>query len=67
MGLIGKTENRIGYQIREPVSIFRENRKPNAKRGKSTNDNEQRNRKTEKPIQKTAKTAKPKILVLTKH
>ena len=32
IGQIGKTENRIGYQIRKPVSIFRENRKPNAKK-----------------------------------
>ena len=34
IGQIGKTENRIGYQIRKPVSIFRENRKPNAKQRK---------------------------------
>ena len=27
----GKTENRIEYQIRKPVNIFRENRKPKAK------------------------------------
>ena len=26
-----KTENRIEFQIRKPVNIFRENRKPNAK------------------------------------
>ena len=26
-----KTENRIEFQIRKPVKIFRENRKPNAK------------------------------------
>ena len=34
IGLIGKTENHIGYQIRKPVCIFRENRKPNAKKRK---------------------------------
>ena len=28
---IGKTENHIGYQIKKPISIFDENRKPNAK------------------------------------
>ena len=31
IGQIGKTENRIGYQIRNPAGIFGENRKPNAK------------------------------------
>ena len=30
-GQTRKTKTRIGYQIRKPVSIFRENRKPNAK------------------------------------
>ena len=45
IGLIGKTENCIGYQSRKPVSIFCENRKPNAK-------------KTENP--QTAMTTKPK-------
>ena len=45
IGLIGKTENCIGYQSRKPVSIFSENRKPNAK-------------KTENP--QTAMTTKPK-------
>ena len=34
VGKIGKTENHIGYQIRKPVSIFRENRKPNGKKRK---------------------------------
>ena len=34
IGLIGKIENHIGYQIRKPVCIFRENRKPNAKKRK---------------------------------
>ena len=34
IGQIGKTKNRIGYQIRKPVSIFRDNRKPNAKKRK---------------------------------
>ena len=28
IGQIGKIENRIGYQIRKPAGIFRENRKP---------------------------------------
>ena len=32
IGQIGKTENRIGYQIRKPISIFRENRKSNAEK-----------------------------------
>ena len=31
---IGTTGNRIGYQIRKPVSVFRENWKPNAKKKK---------------------------------
>ena len=34
IGQIGKTENRIEYQNRKPVGIFRENRKPNAKKRK---------------------------------
>ena len=32
IGQIGKTENRIGYQIRKLISIFRENRKSNAEK-----------------------------------
>ena len=32
IGQIGKTENRIGYQIRKPINIFRENQKPNFKK-----------------------------------
>ena len=47
IGQIGKAKNCIGYQIRKPVSIFRENRKPNAKNGKSANRNEHQNWKTE--------------------
>ena len=35
IGLIGKTVNCIGYQIRKPVSVFYENRKPNAKKPKT--------------------------------
>ena len=69
MGQIGKTENRIEYQIRKPVSIFRENRKPNALIRKIRKPQRPPNRKTEvffgtkteKPIKKIAKTAKPKI------
>ena len=34
IGQIGKAKNCIGYQIRKPVIIFRENRKPNAKKRK---------------------------------
>ena len=34
IGQIGKTENHIGYQIRKPVGIFREKRKPGAIKGK---------------------------------
>ena len=34
IGKIGKTKNCIGYQIRKPVSIFRENRKSNAEKQK---------------------------------
>ena len=34
IGQMGKTENCIWYQIREPVSIFRENRKSNAEKQK---------------------------------
>ena len=47
IGQIGKTENRIGYQIQKPVSTFRENQKPNAKNGKSANRNEHQNREAE--------------------
>ena len=32
IGQIGKIENRIGYQIRKPTGIFRENRKPDAEK-----------------------------------
>ena len=35
IGQIGKTENRIGYQVREPVNIFRENRQPDTKKTKN--------------------------------
>ena len=31
IGQIGKTEDRIEYQIKKPVNIFSENRKPSAK------------------------------------
>ena len=34
IGKIGKTKNCIGYQIRKPVSIFRENLKSNAEKQK---------------------------------
>ena len=34
IGQIGKTENHIGYQIRKPVGIFREKRKPDAEKRK---------------------------------
>ena len=34
IGQMGKTENCIRYQIRKPVSIFRENRKSNAEKQK---------------------------------
>ena len=47
IGQIGKTENRIGYQIRKPVSIFRENRKSHAKKRKSAMRNGLQNEKTE--------------------
>ena len=46
IGQIGKAKNCIGYQIRKPVSIFRENRKPNAKKRK--NPQTAMNTKTEK-------------------
>ena len=32
IGQIRKIENRIGYQIRKPAGIFRENRKPDAEK-----------------------------------
>ena len=32
IGQIGKIGNRIGYQIRKPAGIFRENRKPDAEK-----------------------------------
>ena len=51
IGQIGKAKNCIGYQIRKLSSIFRENRKPNAKK-----------RKIRKPQRKT-KTEKLKFLV----
>ena len=44
---IGKTENHIGYQIRKTACILAENRKPNAKKGKTGNRNRHQNRKTE--------------------
>ena len=59
IGQRGKTENRIGYQIRKPVNIFRENRKPNAKKRKmntKTKETKFFGTKTEKPFQKKAKT-----------
>ena len=59
IGQIGKTENRIGYQIRKPVSIFRENRKPNAKQRKSANRNEHQSRKTDLKISQNRKTENP--------
>ena len=40
IGQRGKTENCIGYQIRKPVNIFRENRKPNAKKRKMNTKNQ---------------------------
>ena len=51
--------NRIGYQIRKPVSIFRENRKPNAKQRKSANRNEHQSRKTDLKISQNRKTENP--------
>ena len=58
MGQIGKTENRIEYQIRKPVNI--------AENPQTAATAKPKNRsffgtKTEKPIKKIAKTAKPKI------
>ena len=69
IGLIGKTENHIGYQIRKPVCIFRENRKPNAKKRKIRKPQwtpKPKNRRflEQKPknrSKKIARTAKPKI------
>ena len=47
---IGKTENHIRYQIQKPISIFYENRKPNAKIRKihKVRWTQALNRKTEK-------------------
>lgn len=50
--LIGKTKNRIAYQIRKPVGVFCEKRKAKSenqmlKNGKFANRNERHNRKTE--------------------
>ena len=53
IGQIGKTENRIGYQIRKPVSISRENRNKMLNNGKSANRNGHQNRKTDLKIAKT--------------
>ena len=63
IGQRGKTENRIGYQNRKPVSIFREKRNQMLKYEKSVNRNEHQNRffgtKTEKTFLKIAKTKNP--------
>ena len=64
MGQIGKTENRIEYQIRKPVSILRENRKPNALIRKIRKPQRPPNRKTEvflaqKPKNRSKKLPKP--------
>ena len=62
---IGTTGNRIGYQIRKPVSVFRENWKPNAKKknGKSANRKDTKTEKSkflnEKPIKKNSQNRKP--------
>ena len=56
IGHIGKIENRIGYQIRKPVTIFRGNRKPYANNRKSANRNEHQNGKTEVFWHKNRKT-----------
>ena len=53
---IGKTENCIEYQIRKPVNIFRENRKPNANIWKIRNPQRTPNRKTEVFWHKNRKT-----------
>ena len=56
IGLIGKTENCIGYQSRKPVSIFCENRKPNAKKRKIRKPQWPPNRKNEVFWHKNRKT-----------
>ena len=59
IGQIGKTENHIGYQIRKPVGIFREKRKPDAENRKTENPQTAMNAKTEKPKFFGTKTANP--------
>ena len=56
IGLIGKTENHIGYQIRKPVCIFRPKKNQMLKNGKSANRNEHQNRKTDVFWNKNRKT-----------
>ena len=58
----GKTENRIEYQIRKPVNIFRENRKPNAKIRKIRNEHQ--NRKTDLKCSQNRKTKNPNASLL---
>ena len=55
----GKTENRIEYQIRKPVNIFRENRKPNAKIRKICKPQRTPNRKTDLKCSQNRKTKNP--------
>ena len=50
IGLIGKTENRIGYQIRRPVSVLAKTENQMLKNGKSASRNEHQNRKSDQKI-----------------
>ena len=60
----GKTENRIEYQIRKPVNIFRENRKPNAKIRKICKPQRTPNRKTDLKCSQNRKTKNPNASLL---
>ena len=62
IGHIGKTENRIGYQIRKPVTIFREKRNHMLNNGKSANRSEHQNGKTEGFCEQKASIEKLEVL-----
>ena len=53
---IGKTENRVEYEIRKPVNIFHENQKPNAKIRKNRKPHRISNSKTRQYFSRKPKT-----------
>ena len=62
IGHIGKTENRFGYQIRKPVTIFRGKRNHMLNNGKSANRSEHQNGKTEGFCEQKASIEKLEVL-----